>query len=282
MKDAPPELDALLASGVFEYANCFEITLRDGIGTVLRLTDHDQDVALGGDVYAHAMIKGARLRVVRGLEVDEQSITWTPPADYSLRGRPVRQLIRKGLFDRARIMQRRAFFPDWASPCTGWIVWFYGEVTDPSYVGDTITFDVSSLLVLLNGSVPGPVYQAACRHVFGSDPCGMNAPALAVAGTVEAGSTQGAVVCDRMEADHVWDHGRITMTSGFNAGLMRSVKTSSPGLLQLYGPFPYAPEPGDTFEVMPGCDKTLVRCTSHANAVRFGGLPFVPVPETGT
>ncbi|MBI3446197.1 MAG: DUF2163 domain-containing protein, partial [Magnetospirillum sp.] len=144
MKPASPELDALWASGVFVYADCFEITLRDGQSTLLRLTDHDQDLSLAAETYAHAMIKGARLRVVRGLEVDEQTVEWTPPADYTLRGRPVRELVRKGLFDRGWIVQRRAFAPDWSSPVTGWITIFDGEITDASYLGLPITFNVSS------------------------------------------------------------------------------------------------------------------------------------------
>ncbi|MBI3444571.1 MAG: phage BR0599 family protein, partial [Magnetospirillum sp.] len=136
--------------------------------------------------------------------------------------------------------------------------------------------------VLFNANSPGPVYQAGCRHVFGDDPCGMNPAALAVAATVTGMSSTSTIICDLAGADHAWDHGRVIMASGLNAGLTRSVKTSSPGRLELYGPFPYPPQPGETFSAMPGCDKTLARCTSHANAVRFGGLPFVPVPETGT
>lgn len=282
MRPATPELDALLASGVFVYANCFEILLRDGLGTMIRMTDHDVDITIAGETFTHAIIRGARLRVVRGLEVDEQTLEWTPTADATLRGRPIKELVRKGLFDRAWVVQRRMFAPDWASPITGWITPFAGEVVEADYLGGKITLNVDSLLVLLNVNVPGPVYQAGCRHIFGSPSCGVDLAALAVPGVAMAGSTAAVVLCGLTDAAHAWDHGQVTMTSGVNTGLSRSVKTSMPGRLDLYGPFPYPAAPGDTFSIVSGCDKTLDRCTQYANRDRFGGQPWVPVPETGT
>jgi uncharacterized phage protein (TIGR02218 family) len=282
MIPATPELDALLATGRFVFANCFEIVLKDGLGTVVRLTEHDQDLALQSDTFCHAIVTGARLRRVRGLEVDEQTIVWTPPADYTVRGKPVRELVRLGLFDLAAVSQRRAFAPDWASPVTGWIDIFAGIVTQAEHLGGAITLSISSLLVLLNTSVPPAVYQAACRHVFGAPACGVEVAALSVADTASAGSTRATILCGLGQAAHAWDHGRVTMLSGANLGVARAVKTSAPGRLDLYGPFPYPVAPGDAFRVWPGCNKTLDQCRAFGNEARFGGQPWVPVPETGT
>lgn len=290
MRPATPELDALLMSGRFEHANCFEFLLRDGMGTAIRLTDADHDITVYGETYRSADIKGLRLRVVRGLEVDEQTIEWTPSSTSTLRLRPIRTMIRKGFFNRATVISRRMFFPDWSAPATGWIITFVGQVADIDLLGGVITIKVNSLLVLLNVNIPAPVYQAACRHVFGSPSCGVNLPALEIHSVARPGSTASSILCDLQYANHTWDHGLLTMTSGDCQGMVRTVKTSTAGRIDLVGPLPFVPAAGDTFKVTPGCDKTLSSgtadgdfgCWRYRNIARYGGFPWVPVPETGT
>jgi hypothetical protein len=46
-------------------------------------------------------------------------------------------------------------------------------------------------------------------------------------------------------------------------------------------PFPYVPEAGDTFNLVPGCDGRQVTCSAKFNnIVHFRGYPYIPVPET--
>lgn len=54
------------------------------------------------------------------------------------------------------------------------------------------------------------------------------------------------------------------------------------GAFFLLHPLPYAPAAGDTFDVLPGCDKSLVVCqNTFNNVIHHGGFEFVPAPEQG-
>ena len=45
-------------------------------------------------------------------------------------------------------------------------------------------------------------------------------------------------------------------------------------------PLPFAPAPGDTFNVAFGCDHTQATCQSKFNnLVNFRGFPYVPPPQ---
>lgn len=286
MRPAPPELIALLDSGEFVHADLYEISLRSG--QVIRMTSADIDLTVDGLTYTHALIKGGRLRLVRGLEVDEGEFAWTPGQGQAVNGVPMRDAVLRGLMDRAMVARRRAFMPDWASPPAGSLMLFLGEVADAQLAGPSITLQVNSLLALLNANIPAQVYQASCRHLFGSAACGVDVAALTIESAVGAGSGKAVLLCDIDSPAHYWQHGRVLITSGANAGVSRSVKSSSPGRLDLTGPFPFLPAEGDTFTLYPGCDKTLTEngaatgCGRYNNRTRYGGYPWVPVPETGT
>jgi hypothetical protein len=87
--------------------------------------------------------------------------------------------------------------------------------------------------------------------------------------------------------------GTITALSGANAGQSRTIASFVSGgaitmTLGLLSPV----AAGDSFEILPGCDRSLATCGNvfrnsrvtaggynPANAERFGGFPFVPPPE---
>lgn len=80
--------------------------------------------------------------------------------------------------------------------------------------------------------------------------------------------------------------GAITMTSGQNAGISRTIRLHTPGTggapstLTLLSPFPFAVAAGDGFTILPGCNRSLSACKAFGNQVNFGGTPFIPAPET--
>jgi hypothetical protein len=54
------------------------------------------------------------------------------------------------------------------------------------------------------------------------------------------------------------------------------------GVFLLAEPLVFAPAPGDQFVVYPGCDKLQRTCQfKFNNILQFGGMPYVPQPETG-
>ena len=73
----------------------------------------------------------------------------------------------------------------------------------------------------------------------------------------------------------------MTFTSGRNAGVTRTIRTNEGGAITVVMPFYYPPAAGDSFEVLPACDKSMHCCkVRFGNLARFRGYPFIPVPET--
>jgi hypothetical protein len=76
-----------------------------------------------------------------------------------------------------------------------------------------------------------------------------------------------------------FESGRILFTSGDNEGYTTEIKTgsNSPAYLKLYLATPFAIQPGDTFDIWPGCDKQPSTCkTIYKNLVNFRGQKFLP------
>jgi len=74
------------------------------------------------------------------------------------------------------------------------------------------------------------------------------------------------------------DGGLLTWTGGNNAGLSIEAKyvDITAGEITLYLPTFLAIQVGDTFRLLPPCDKTIGRCIGYKNAVNFQGEPYVP------
>jgi hypothetical protein len=136
----------------------------------------------------------------------------------------------------------------------------------------------------LSSSVPRTLYGTGCRFSLFSPGCGLAAAAFAQEGALLAGSTKTGLLSAIAApgGSGTYSLGRVVFTSGTNAGLSRSVRLWSPGSFTLLRPLPYAPAAGDAFTAYPGCDKGQATCAAFGNnaAQRFGGTPFIPIPET--
>ncbi len=74
--------------------------------------------------------------------------------------------------------------------------------------------------------------------------------------------------------------GVITFTSGVNSGLSFSVRDYIGGAVFLVVGALATPSAGDTFTIIPGCDKQISTCLSkYNNLANFAGTPFIPTPE---
>lgn len=199
-------------------------------------------------------------------------------------------------FDGAAVVLYRAFLANWASQITGLVIAFSGRVTeikDMSRAGFTMT--VSAWTVLLNVNMGPDVFQAGCLNTHYDADCGL---ARITSGGLIASPPQnqwnGAVAASPAPtglafqlagdaggmADHYFDKGTITFTSGPNNGLARTVQTYVAGLATFAFGFPNAPAAADTFVASRGCLLTLADCeaqrpTSDAES-HFRGQPFTP------
>lgn len=75
-------------------------------------------------------------------------------------------------------------------------------------------------------------------------------------------------------------YGKVKWLTGQNAGFSMEVKTFSPGVVTLAMAMPYPIAVGDTYQIMPGCDRTIGTCfTRYNNIVHFRGEPYIPGPD---
>ena len=99
--------------------------------------------------------------------------------------------------------------------------------------------------------------------------------------TVDQGITAenaGASVTISAATAGYFDFGLITWLTGNNAGVQSGVLAwDGTNLLDLLLPTGLPIQVGDTFHIVPGCDKRIVTCfAKFNNVINFHGEPFVP------
>lgn len=282
MKSAPPELVALLATGRFVFAELFTLTQVDG--TIYRRTNADIDVPWDGHTFEAAgpVIERGNIRHATGVEVDTMDLTILADIDqHRIAGLPYPHYARNGGFDGTRVLVQRAYMADWNAAPVGALIKFSGRVSDVTPSRTRISLTVKSDIELLNAKMPRNLYQAPCLHTLFDGGCGLSKAAFAVAGAAAFGSTPTRIACGLAQAAGWFDQGTITFAGGDNAGVMRTVKSYTPGIFNLSLPLPAVPAIGDTFNAYPGCDRTQATCAAKfANVASFRATPYVPIPET--
>jgi uncharacterized phage protein (TIGR02218 family) len=164
------------------------------------------------------------------------------------------------------------------------VLWrFSGRVESIAISRGEARLTVKSDMALLNVMVPRDVYQSPCRNTFGDLACGKNLTALKIAGVVTAASNTNKTDFGHAmaQAAEYFSLGAIEFTSGANIGQKRTVRQHSISRIAFWNPLPFALNPGDTFTVYPGCNKTVDHCKNkHTNLIRFRGEFDIPVAES--
>ncbi len=274
MKTLSPSLAAHLASGVTTLCQCWIVTRTDGLR--LGFTDHDEDLVVDGvTCSAESGATGTAVEQGTGLTADNLEIVGALTS-----GRLAESELARGLFDGAAVAVWRV---DWASPADRVLV-LSGTVGEVSRGPTAFTAEVRGLADRLNQS-RGRVYQRSCDALLGDARCGVDAAAAAIrgAGTVATVRSARSVTASGLSAyvSRWFEAGRLVWTSGANAGAAVEVRAHglAGGLasLDLWEPMPAPISPGDTFQVVAGCDKSLASCRDKfANVLNFRGFPDLP------
>ena len=274
MKILSPSLAAHLASGVTTLCQCWIVTRTDGLR--LGFTDHDEDLVVDGvTCSAESGATGTAVEQGTGLSADNLEIVGALTS-----GRLAESELARGLFDGAAVAVWRV---DWASPDDRVLI-LSGTVGEVSRGPTAFTAEVRGLADRLN-QPRGRVYQRSCDALLGDARCGVDAGAAAIrgAGTVATVRSARSVTASGL-AGYVsrwFEAGRLVWTSGANAGAAVEVRAHglAGGLasLDLWEPMPAPISPGDTFQVVAGCDKSLASCRDKfANVLNFRGFPDLP------
>jgi len=275
MKNASPALIAYLGSNrVVDFADLWTFSLVNG--TVLRYTGWDRHLTISGNTFlSHDVILvGGKLKQTRGLDADETDLTCYPNlgAKPSMIGSiPFLQALRAGLMDNATVQRERLFMPSSGDTSLGTVRVFLGLVTEVDVTRNTASLKCKDPKYLLNIYMPRRQYMPKCAWTFGDSNCTFNKASLTVSSSVGAGSSSTSILCDLAQAAGYFNFGNVAMTSGINTGISRAVKSYSPGIVYLTGPFPLALSVGDTFDITPGCSKNLNAPTQQFNASASDG-----------
>lgn len=263
-------LTSLMVGGRHCFATCWLIERRDG--TVFRFTDHDNAVVVDGSTFTPggAANTSARQRV-EGVE----------PQNAEVRGAVASGLITEtdlqaGRYRGAKITE---FVVDWRFPWAGKFSTNVYYVEETTFDGEKWTARLLGQKVRLQPKV-GELFTRTCRYDLGDADCGVALAGLTVSGTIST------IVADRRKfttsltsSDDYFVLGRVTFTSGANAGLRFDVKgyKNAGGEIELQVQTPFVVAIGDAFTVYPGCDRRDATCkTKFGNFARFGGYPTIP------
>jgi uncharacterized phage protein (TIGR02218 family) len=274
----PTFLNWLKTTTAFCYADLYEWHLVDG--TVSQGTSWPGDIppiVAGANVW---VISASSIKYACDLSVDTVKVTIGMPAIGLTPSANPSADLRAGRFDGATLWLKRVFM---TAPGVAFqsddnpVSLFSGRVSNVQLDGTKAEIEVKSDLELLNIQLPRNLYGPQCRWTLFDGQCGLLASNYQVTGSVVSATATHIVVSNiGSQPDHWFDQGHINVN-----GLSASVKAQVGTAIDIFPPFAVAPQPGDGYTLLPGCDKTLATCQSkYNNRLYFGGTPFVPKPET--
>lgn len=277
-------LQNLLAGNAqLHAANLYTITLAGG--GVTRYTDCDMNLVSGGNTFlsTDALFAYKKRKESVGLAVASCDIEVYPSSTNLIASTPWIQAAMQGLLDYARVQVERAFMATWGDTSAGTVILFNGRIADVEIGRSMLKLTIKSDIELLNVHMPRNLYQPGCLHELFDVGCTLSSGSFVVSGTVSAGTTASQVNATLAQATGYFDMGVLTMTSGALNGKKQTVKTytnGTPSSLVLLSAFQVAPTIGDTFTLLPGCDKSQSTCTTKfSNLTHFRGMPYIPQAE---
>ncbi|MEI6730624.1 MAG: DUF2163 domain-containing protein [Pseudomonadota bacterium] len=294
MKTASAPLLALLNSKKFCVARLYKISLING--STLYYTSCDVNISYGGNVYISGKQNALLFETPQGrphtswkigLEVDTLDFEVIPNG-ATINGQAFMQAVVQGVFDGAEITVSNAY---WSSQAyvepiipTDVIITFVGRIAEIDASRNMAKINVNSHLELLTQNMPREIYQSGCANNLYGAACSAVAASFATSSTVASGGTASSINATLAAASGYYNSGKITFTSGINAGLSRTIKNytaGTPSNLTLIAPFSSAPAIGDGFVVYAGCDKTQATCAGRfGNLANFRGFPYIPQNTT--
>lgn len=269
------QLTALSVERIFRFCTCWKITRTDGV--VIRLTDHDHPIVLpDGQTYdpQNGMSASARQKQ-QGTQSQNTETSGVVSSDLI-----TTTDLRTGRYREAEILE---FLVDWRYPWAG----IYNQqrywIEDVTYTGDLW----QATLIGLTGRLrrkSGRKYTRTCDADLGDDRCGIDLEALRVSGTV--GTVQEArrkFNTNLTNPRGYFNDGVLTWVTGNNANLLSEIKASLllNGQIMLWLRTGLDIQTGDTFTIVPGCNKQPSTCRDrYNNLINFRGFDTMPGNET--
>jgi len=270
MKSLSPDLQSHLSSGTTTLCWCWKIVRRDG--TLQGFTDHDVPVTF--DALAYEAITGfvaSEVQSTLGLAVDNLTVLGALSSatlnEHDLAA---------GLYDDASIEIWRV---NWAVPAQR-VLMRKGNLGEVKRGKTGFSAEVRGLAHRLNQPV-GRVYAYSCDADLGDARCAKNisTPDFTATGTVSSVADARRFTVSSLAgfAGGWFSNGKLTFTSGANAGRAMEIKRHAGTSIELWQAMSEAVAPGDAVTIAAGCDKQMATCrTKFANQINFRGFPYMP------
>jgi len=269
MKSLPPALQTHLSSGTTTLCWCWKITRRDA--AVLGFTDHDVQLSFGGVIYAAATgFTAGEVKSSADLSVDNLSVIGAL-SSASLNEHD----LAAGLFDNATIEIWRV---NWAAPEQR-VLMRSGSLGEVKRGRTAFEAEVRGLAHAL-GQPIGRIFGHGCDAVLGDRRCTRAITPVAAATATVTDARRFTALGFAAYAGGWFTNGKLTFTSGANAGRAMEVKRHTlSGAVATFELWQAMSEPiaaGDSFTVTPGCDHSFATCkTKFSNAANFRGFPYM-------
>lgn len=270
MRTASGSLATHLDQEATSLARIWEVTRTDGV--VLRLTDHDVDLSVGGNTY-HSSSGFTASSVLTATGGDIQGVTLTLPAQDELVSTSD---VLASLYRHAQCSLK---IVNWQAPDAGSMYLFGGEVRWSELDDEKrLVMEIAGLLSR-SRFIEIESYSSMCRADLGDSRCQFDIDSLKETFTVDTVSSKVKLLTEELnQADEYWTLGVAHFLTGNNAGIAMEVRKSkqSNKSIEFFLATPFQVQVGDTGEVWPGCDKSPTMChTRYDNIVNFRGEAFL-------
>jgi uncharacterized phage protein (TIGR02218 family) len=269
-------------------ADLYTITLASG--TALYYTDAPQDITINGHTFLAETVaapavpgfKRSGMHMGLGLQAEVMEINLLYDAATLMNGVAPAAFTGAGGLDYATVRVDKFLSPSFTDVSKGTVNIFDGVATDIEIASTRITITAATDLIYLNAAFPRNYLLPTCNNSLFDTNCGLLKATWKVAAVAVTTSTRTLIHSNSLgQASGYFALGYIVILTGVNAGLKRNVKKFLSGDVTLLYPLPAACGVGDTYDIYPGCDKTLGSngCAKFTNTVKFRGYPDVPTPE---
>lgn len=273
MKTLTPAMSAHLNGTVTTLATLWRVRRRDGVEAYF--TDHDQDITYEGATYkASTGFRRSDVATMHGIAVDDLETEGILDGDQ-LTARD----LRLGLWDDAEVW---IGLINWADPSMGQVALRRGHLGEVVLQHNgTWTAELRGLL-MRTGQKVLEHYQPTCRADLADARCQVDLSSAGAMGTVTAVTSASVFTADVAAspiAGASFSGGWCTWSTGDNAGAQLEVARwdVDTDTLTLFLGAVYPIEVGDTFQLVPGCNKKFTTCRDvFDNAINFRGEPFLP------
>lgn len=274
MRDISPAMQAHLDCEVTTLCRCWILTRKDAV--VFGFTDHDNDILLNGvSCKSVSGMEASAIEESLGFSVDGQEVSGALQSSAMSN-----EDIETGKFDGATI---EVFVVNWSDAGQ-----YFSESSH--VIGDIIREDghfraeLRSHTSLMDQS-KGRHFIKHCQADLGDGQCGVNIAVTAFTkpgSVVSVNSSVVLIVSGLVGLPAGWARGGLLgWTSGKN--INQSIEVAEHYFeqdrvfLHLWKPMSSLPEPGDTFQLTTGCDKTFATCKAKfSNGANFRGFPHLP------